>query len=117
MERIAPFDERTFLYEEELIIGIRMDEAGLKTVYDPESVILHQHEKSTGGVRKNPEVYIYQICSEIYYCKKYLYMKNWQIMPLYLYRAAVYARYCLGNRRFREMAGTFLADTRKEFRK
>ncbi len=116
-ERVTPLDEGTFLYDEELILGIRMEEAGYGTVYYPESTVLHKTGQSTGGIRTNPSAYTCQIRSEIYYCKKYLHMKNWQILPLYLYRAAVYARYCLGNRRFREMAGTFLADTRKEFRR
>ena len=117
LERVTPLDEGTFLYDEELILGIRMEEAGYGTVYYPESAVLHKTGQSTGGIRTNPSAYTYQIRSEIYYCKKYLHMKNWQILPLYLYRAAVYAGYCLGNRRFREMAGAFLADTRKEFRK
>ena len=116
-EMVTPLDEGTFLYDEELIIGIRMERAGLKTVYYPESVVMHKTGRSTGGIRTNPSAYTYQVCSEIYYCKKYLNMKNWQILPLYLYRAAVYAWYCFGNRRFRDKAGTFLADTRREFRR
>ena len=89
-EHITPFDEGTFLYEEELIIGIQMEQAGFKTVYNPESVILHFHEKSTGGVKENPEAYTYQVCSEIYYCRKYLHIKKMEMYLLWLYRTLLY---------------------------
>lgn len=85
---MTPFDEHTFLYEEELILGIRMEQAGWKTFYYPESVIHHLHGKSTEKVKAF--AYTCNVCSEIYYCREYLGMKRWQIWPLYLYRFIIY---------------------------
>lgn len=86
--QVTPLDEVPFLYEEELILGIRMEQNGWDTVYLPDSKIMHLHGKSTGSVK--PFAYTCNVSSEIYYCKKYLKMKNWQIIPLYLYRSILF---------------------------
>lgn len=83
-EKIFPMDENTFLFEEELIIGLVMEEQGFKTAYYPESVITHAHGQST-----KQDSGFAQICfvkSEIYYCKKYLKARLYQLLPLYLIR-------------------------------
>ncbi|MDO4296140.1 MAG: glycosyltransferase family 2 protein [bacterium] len=99
-EQITPFDENTFLYEEEFIIGIRMQEAKLKTTYFPRAVIWHLHGGSTHTVRAF--AYICKIQSEIYYCRAYLGMSKAQIFPLYCYRTALYLLKGIRNSEFRE---------------
>ena len=81
---VTPLDEKPFLYEEELILGISMEKAGWKTVYDPKSVVHHLHGNSTEKVKAF--AYTCNICSEIYFCREYLKMKKWHILPLYWYR-------------------------------
>lgn len=88
LEKVFPFDENTFLYEEELILGIRMEEAGFETVYYPKAKVYHYGAGSTRCVKKFS--YLCEIKSEIYFCKKYLGAKSWQIFPLVLYRIIKY---------------------------
>ena len=71
---VTPLDEKPFLYEEELILGISMEKAGWKTVYDPKSVVHHLHGNSTEKVKTF--AYTCNICSEIYFCREYLKMKK-----------------------------------------
>ena len=103
---VFPFDEGTFLYEEEYIVGIRMEQAGYETHYYPKCVIHHLHGSSTGEVK--PFAYLCETVSELYYCRKYLRAKRWQIIPLYIYRILKYDIKCIRSREFRKY--------RKEFR-
>ena len=69
-ETLYPLDENTFLYDEELIIGIRMEQAGLQTWYCGTAVVEHHHGYTT---QKNSA--FMQKCireSEQYYCREYL---------------------------------------------
>lgn len=69
-EFLYPLDENTFLYDEELIIGIRMEQANKQTWYDGKAVVEHHHGYTT---QKN-SVFM-QKCirdSEQYYCREYL---------------------------------------------
>lgn len=117
VDDVMPLDEHTFLYEEELILGIKMEKKGWKTVYNPQSEILHKHEMATGGIGRNPFAYTCQICSEIYYCMNYLGANVWEIIPLYCYRTLLYLGRCLRNRRFREYWGKYIRLSIREFRK
>lgn len=82
------FDENTFLYEEELILGFRMEKVGFKTVYLPESVVFHYH----GSSSKNVKAFAFTefVKSEIYYCKSYLKANVFKVLPLYLIRLSSY---------------------------
>lgn len=82
------FDERTFLYEEELILGIRMEKAGFKTVYLPKSVVFHYHGSSSKHVKAF--AFTEFVKSEIYYCKSYLNANVFKVLPLYLIRLSSY---------------------------
>ena len=108
-EEVTPLDENTFLYEEELILGIKMEEAKFKTVYFPESIIYHLHGKST----ENVKAFAFQcnVESEIYYCKKYLNSLTWNIFPLYLYRIFLYLIRCTKYQDFRENKKEFFLST------
>lgn len=99
---ITPLDENTFLYEEELIIGIHMEQKGWKTVYYPKSTIRHLHGQSTGDLRVTPFPYTCNVSSEMYYCRKYLCMKPWQIWPLWGYRTLLFLIRCIKYEDFRK---------------
>lgn len=104
---VFPFDEGTFLYEEEYIVGIRMENAGYKTHYVPKGVVCHLEGQSTSEVK--PFSYCCETVSELYYCRKYLHAKNYQIYPLFLYRKLKYDLKCIKNGKYRKY--------RKEFRR
>lgn len=88
---LYPFDENTFLYEEENIIGIRMERLGLKTLYNVNCEVIHIGGKSTNGLTSFG--YACFVESEIYYCRKYLKASRFKIIPLYLFRSFAYIGY------------------------
>lgn len=98
---LYPFDENTFLYEEENIIGVRMERQGLKTKYFVNSEIIHLGGKSTNGLTTFG--YSCLVESEIYYCRKYLGSIRLQVIPLYLFRTCAY----IGYYRFRDIKKYF----------
>lgn len=85
---ITPFDENTFLFEEELIIGINMEKKGYITMYYPKSTVIHAHGQSTKIARAFSFICFVQ--SEIYYCKNYLHVCLIRILPLYVIRTLSY---------------------------
>ncbi len=97
------FDEGTFLYEEENILGCKMDSLGYKVVWFPKASIIHKHGYST----KQYSAFAYQclVESEIYYCKKYLQANIIQRFPLHFIRSCIYITRCF-----------FLKDYRKNFK-
>lgn len=111
-QKVTPLDEHPFLYEEELILGIQMEQAGYHTVYDADAVIEHLH----GGSTKNVKAFSFahNIKSEIYYCKAYLKASNAAIYPLYWYRVGLYLIRCLKYQDFREHWKWFRQITREE---
>ena len=111
-EVVTPFDGYPFLYEEELMLGIRMEEAGFATVYCPKAVVVHVHGASTRQQRAFS--FANNVRSEIYYCRAYLNAARWQIYPLYLYRMLLYLVRCVRYQDFRKKWKWFLEITRKE---
>ena len=111
---VTPLDETPFLYEEELILGIVMEQAGWETVYYPESVIYHLHGNSTEKVKAF--AYTCNVCSEIYYCSRYLGMKRWQIAPLYWYRTLLYGLKSLQYQDFRQYRKQYRERTKKSLK-
>lgn len=86
-ETLYPLDENTFLYDEELIIGIRMEQAGLQTWYCGTAVVEHHHGYTT---QKNSA--FMQKCireSEQYYCREYLQANEITLIFLNLYRKSL----------------------------
>lgn len=112
-QTVTPLDEYPFLYEEELILGIKMNEQRLRTVYDPNAAVKHLHGSSTKHVKAF--AFAHNVRSEIYYCRSYLHAKRWQIYPLYAYRILLYLIRCLKYEDFREKWKWFIQLTRKEF--
>lgn len=109
---VTPLDEYPVLYEEELMLGIRMEEAGFHTVYNPDSVVKHLHGGSTS--RRKAFAFAQNVRSEIYYCKSYLHAPIWQIYPLCIYRVVLYALRCIKYRDFRKNWKWFLHMLKEE---
>lgn len=67
---LFPFDERTFLYEEEYIIGVRMEESPLSVFIIPNTHVIHAHGASTKSM--SSFAYKCMVESEQLYLKEYL---------------------------------------------
>ncbi|MDI7744014.1 glycosyltransferase family 2 protein [Lysinibacillus fusiformis] len=109
VKEITPFDENTFLYQEELIIGIRMEEKGYKTIYLPDSQIVHAHGQSTKHIKAFSYTCLVQ--SEIYYFKYYIKSSIIALIPLLLIRAAKYFSFSIKDNDFRKNTGNFFLKT------
>lgn len=71
--KIKLFDEETFLYEEEIILGFKMKKLGYKFILDHESKVGHIQGISTGSHNiLNFFVFKNMLRSRRIYCKKYL---------------------------------------------
>lgn len=87
-EKITPLDENTVLYNEEMIIGIRMEQCNLKTHYCPAGKVIHRHGYTTEKIK--PFTFQCISLSEMYYCSAYLKAPLWQIFLLREYRRFLY---------------------------
>lgn len=112
-KKVTPLDEGTVLFYEELILGLRMEQAGYKTIYEPSSVVIHQHGATTNTVQPFMHQCISQ--SELYYCSRYLGAKKYQLWLLYQYRRLLYRMRCIGNVQFKEYWKIFDKATRKAY--
>lgn len=113
--KITPFDEETFLYEEENIIGVRMENLGYSTVYCTDIEIVHEHGQST----KHMKAFSYScfVESELYYFKKYLKGSLIEVFPLYTIRTLKYLLHCLDKRDYRKNVPNYFSKTlRRLFR-
>lgn len=99
-EYLYPLDETPFLYEEEVIIGIKMEELGLKTMYVIEAEITHFHGKTTQDLKAFS--YIEFVRSEIYYLREYMRNSSISITPLIFIRFMKYLVNCLKYKDYRE---------------
>ncbi len=112
-QAVMPLDEHPFLYEEELMLGIRMEQAGIETVYCPKAAVRHLHGGSTRGQKE--EAFMHFVCSELYYCRAYLKAKRWQVLPLYAYRTVLYLLRCVLKVEFRRGWKEYLRRTGAEW--
>jgi GT2 family glycosyltransferase/glycosyltransferase involved in cell wall biosynthesis len=48
LRRLGPFDERIFLYAEDMDLGLRAADAGIETVFRPDARVVHLDAHSTG---------------------------------------------------------------------
>lgn len=90
-DALFPLDENTFLYEEENIIGCRMENAGLKTCYNTNCQIIHMGEVTTRHFSSFG--YGCMVESEIYYCTQYLHVNMMCLIPLIGIRSIMYFIY------------------------
>ena len=111
---VTPFDETPFLYEEEQMLGIRVKSAGFCEQYIPEAEAEHRHGGSTRQVKAFS--FAHNVRSEMYFCRRYLHAKQWQILPLFLYRFVQYAARCTYGRDFRRQLFASLRIMREGFR-
>ncbi len=109
--RVTPLDDTTFLYEEENILGIRMEQQGYKTRYLPQSRVIHGHDQTTRLVK--PFALICWACSEIYYLAEYLRISRWKIYFLYYYRTLIFLIHGLKNPEYRKQWGNYKEKTRR----
>lgn len=73
-EEIGFFDEGTFLYYEEHIVGKKLEEKGKQLLFMPQYKVRHEHGKSTGSNHYAVNKFALK-CSEesrLYYTEKYL---------------------------------------------
>ena len=101
--------EKTFLYEEKFIIGIRMNMAEFETVYLPNSTVVHLHGQSSKHIKAFS--FIEFVRSEIYYCKSYLGASTISIIPLYMIRFSSYVSRIFLNKDFLKTFPSFLRRT------
>lgn len=109
--QITPFDESTFLFEEELIIGIHMERTKFRTLYHPKSSIIHAHGQSTKNVKAFS--YICKVESEIYYCKEYLKSNLILLFPFYIIRTLGYFLQTFQHNDFRKNIRNYFNKTLK----
>ena len=91
--KVSFFDENTFMFLEETILGIKLDKADYRVLYYPKSKVIHNHKKSPGYV--NPVLLINKYRSEMYYCKEYLNCSHIEMLPLRAYYAAAFLFSCV----------------------
>ena len=83
LEKVGLFDERFFLYFEDLDFSMRVNKAGFKMMIIPSAKLYHKVSKSSGGESSDNERYHYALSSGIYY-RKYLNIFN--AIPIILFR-------------------------------
>lgn len=98
LKKIGKLDEHTFLYEEELILGVQLEKEKMLTIYDADAVVTHFHKQSSKHVV--PFSFLCLSCSEIYYCSQYLKATQLSIYLLYYYRTVIYLLHGLRHREF-----------------
>lgn len=76
------FDEGTFLYFEENILGKKFSEEGIKVAIVPFAKIVHKGAGSTHKI--NSKIYYYKYCSELYGLVNYCKITRAQILLLFL---------------------------------
>ncbi len=112
-QKVMPMDEGTMLYFEEPILGMRMQHAGFRTRYEPESTVIHEH-----GATTRRSMYVqYQCisCSEMYYCSRYLKAADWQLWLLYQYRQVLYLFRSITDRDLRQHWADFHSETKRMY--
>ena len=110
-KKVTPLDEKTFLYEEENILGIRMEQKGIKTRYIPYSKVIHNHDQTTKLVK--PFALICWACSEVYYLSEYLCVKKWKIALLYGYRTLIFLIHGIKNAEYRKQWKDYKEKTKR----
>lgn len=94
---INMFDENTFLYGEELIIGAKLKKLGYKTYYCHSEKLIHEQGGSTKKNFSNVQSLVNKFNSEMYYYKNYKDMNNLEytiIKVLFVIYKIKYWVYC-----------------------
>ena len=115
LEKIGLFDENVFLYDEEYILGSKMEEAGLQTILLSNIEVIHKHGQSTKSNKAFS--YICLIESEMYYFKKYVGATMFKLCAYYFIRSCQYYLKCITNDDYRKNAKSYQRKTWKAFSK
>jgi hypothetical protein len=90
-EYLYPLDERTFLYEEEYIIGVRMEKSFMQVHIIPNTHIIHAHGNSTGGMTYF--TYNCMVKSEQLYLREYLHCSKLTCLLMLCLRKILQIKY------------------------
>ena len=112
-QKVTPFDEHTFLYSEEWILGIIMKKFGYKTIVVPTAQVIHNHGTTMGTVPAFSQMHL--VCSEIYFCRKYLNANRFKIFILYFLRTLAFIFKSFKNKNYRKFLFEYFKNTFKEF--
>lgn len=82
-KKIGAFDEETFLYNEENILGIQSETQNLFTYYLPSAKVIHKHGETTG--KQSMFVNREFLVSSFYYWKKYRRSNKLTLVLLWIY--------------------------------
>lgn len=94
------FDENTFLFAEEFIVGEKCIQAGLKTYFMPEPTLIHIGGQST---KTNSAFSFIEYCrSEKYLCEKYYRYGLFALSGLFFVRLSNYLYKCLFSNDYRQ---------------
>ncbi|WP_028043329.1 glycosyltransferase [Candidatus Stoquefichus massiliensis] len=99
VDLLYPLDERTFLYEEEYIIGSIVEKANFDIYVIPNTHVIHAHGVSTGGM--TPYTYTCLVNSEQLYLKEYLNEKKMMCKLLVRIRKLRYLILCISKKNYR----------------
>ena len=113
-EKVTPFDETTFLYEEEVILGVLMERQKLKTVYVADAKLTHYKGMSNKTI--GDKSYMYLVESEMYYCRKYLGSTLLRLLPLYMIRSGIFFKRAITNAGYRAIRSEYINRTMKQLR-
>lgn len=83
-DRIGKFDENTFLYFEEHILGKKLENIGKELLFMPQFIVRHEHGKSTGNNRRKVNKFANKCGMQArnYYAKQYLKCSKAQMLLL-----------------------------------
>lgn len=86
--RVFPFDENTFLYEEEYILGCKLERENIEAHILPTAKVIHAEAVSTGGI--SDFSYKCLIDSEQYYLKEYMHENFFMRLIIRLLRKLIF---------------------------
>jgi GT2 family glycosyltransferase len=104
-DAVGLFDEQTFLFAEEFIIGELCLQQGLKTLFMPEPVVIHFAGQSTKAV--SAFSFIEYCRSEKYLCERYYGYGRLKMLTLQMVRFAKYLFRCAKSSDYLENASRF----------
>lgn len=108
LELLYPLDERTFLYEEEYIIGTIVKKTKFDIYVIPNTHVIHAHGVSTGGM--TPYTYTCLINSEQLYLKEYLNERDMLCKLILVIRKCKYMILCIKKKNYRNYYKKFKSD-------
>ena len=90
-KQIGYLDDHVFLYFEENILGIKLEERGLKTYYEPSARVIHKHGTATEKASRAKKYYRFYR-SEIYLLQQYCHVSGFRMRLLLHYLRKEYKR-------------------------